>query len=78
MDGSGFVSRRREQYTYEIGRKNAMVIRDQDNFVYIKDSKNPNQKGEERWTCRKRTSLRCRVKLHLPSRFTTIRQFQIL
>ena len=42
-------------------RKNAVVICDQAGNKFIKDSKEPNKKGELRWTCQKRQSRGCKV-----------------
>ena len=50
-----------EQFSFDGGRKNSVIIRDQAGHKFIKDSKEPNKKGEIRWTCQKRTSRKCKV-----------------
>ena len=50
-----------EKCSFISGKNNSIQIQDQAGFKYNQDSREPNKKGEVRWTCSKRSSRKCRV-----------------
>ena len=64
-----------ERFTYEVGKANSVIIRDQAGYRYGKDCKSTNKKGELRWCCQKRKSQDCKVIVKTVGDFIVFQKF---